>query len=117
MRLASLMPITLLALVLDPTAPCQSQQRSDRRPDKVPAKEFRVHGGLVNFAEGDVQCVCGGGPAKRLQARQVVGDGDTVQVGDEGRVEILLEPGYYLRLFNRTQARLVNLSPGNLKIK
>jgi len=62
--------------------------------------------------------VWGAGRANiRVRAGQEFADGDTVQVGNEGHVEILLNPGYYLRLFNNTRARLVDLSPGNLKIK
>jgi hypothetical protein len=52
-----------------------------------------------------------------IRGGQEFANGDLVQIGNEGRVEILLNPGYYLRLFNNTKAALVDLSPSNLKIK
>src|SRR5205814_3865468 len=43
--------------------------------------------------------------------------GDTIQVGDRGHAEVLLNPGYFLRLSSNSRVRLVDLSPDNLKIK
>lgn len=115
-RLASFISVAVLAIVLNGTVRGQSQQ-STHPTDKARAGAFRVHGGFANLIQGDVQCDCNGGPIKSLPATHKFKSGDTVQVGDDGRLEILLEPGYYLRLFSNTQVRLVDLSPANLKIK
>lgn len=80
------------------------------------AKGFLRHGGLVNVVDGEAECLCGSGSASVLRAKQEVAAGDTIKVGG-GRVEILLNPGYYLRLGPHTEARLADLTPGNLKIK
>jgi hypothetical protein len=80
------------------------------------AKGFLRHGGLVNVVDGEAACMCGRVSATMLRAKQEVAAGDAIKVG-AGRVEILLNPGYYLRLGPHTEARLVDLTPGNLKIK
>lgn len=83
---------------------------------KQSAKGFLRHGGLVNVVDGEAECRCGGARASGLRAKQELTAGDTIKVG-AGRVEILLNPGYYLRLGPQTEARLLDLTPGNLKIK
>jgi hypothetical protein len=91
------------------------QEKAQARFDQA-AKGFIRHGGLVNVVDGEAGCMCGNGSASALRAKQEVRSGDTIKVG-AGRVEILLNPGYYLRLGPHTEARLVDLTPGNLKIK
>ena len=61
--------------------------------------------------------MCGGEANTSVRTGQEFANGDMVQIGNKGRVEILLNPGYYLRLSNNTRAVLVDLSPANLKIK
>lgn len=117
MRLAKLTTAPALVLTLAGSMICQSQKPAAPRENKVLYNEFRPEGGLANLVEGDVECVRGGMPGSRVQARQEFANGDTVQIGNEGRVEILLNPGYYLRLYHNARAVLVDLSPANLKIK
>ena len=78
------------------------------------AKGFLRQGGLVNVVEGQAECA--NVRVSALRAKQELRAGDTIKVG-AGRVEILLNPGYYLRLGPNTEARLLDLTPGNLKIK
>lgn len=110
--------ILLLATVLACAGPaiCQSPKAKSQQADTVRAKGFRVDGGLVNLSEGDVECICSGVPVS-IAAHQAFENGDSVRTGNLGRVEILLEPGYYLRLAANSELRLLDLSPTNLKIK
>jgi hypothetical protein len=80
------------------------------------AKGFLRHGGVVNFVDGQAECVCVNVRGSALRTRQELSAGDTIKVG-AGRVEVLLSPSYYLRLGPQTEARLLDLTPGNLKIK
>lgn len=80
------------------------------------AKGFLRQGGQVNLVDGQAECACVNVRASALRARQELSAGDTIKVG-AGRVEILLNPGYYLRLGPHTEAVLLDLTPGNLKIK
>jgi hypothetical protein len=117
MNIANLITIPALVLAISGSITSQSQKPATRPGEETPGKGFRARGGLVNFTEGEVQCVGGGEANTRVRAGQKFANGDMVQIGNEGRVEILLNPGYYLRLSNNTRAVLVDLSPANLKIK
>jgi hypothetical protein len=80
------------------------------------AKSFRLDGGLINSAEGEVRCLRGGTPIKGLGAVQDIESGDAIETG-QGRAELLLNPGYYLRLDWNTHAIVADSSPTNLKIE
>jgi len=80
------------------------------------AKGFLRHGGVVNFVDGRAECACAKLGVSALRAKQELSSGDTIKVG-AGRVEILLTPGYYLRLGPNAEVRLLDFTPGNLKIK
>jgi hypothetical protein len=77
---------------------------------------FLTTGGIVNLAEGDVVCECGAAAAQSLNAKQKLKNGNTIRV-ENGRAEVLLNPGYYLRIDANTQVAFLDLSPNNLKIK
>lgn len=116
MKLTNLIPASALILTIAGSITGQSQKTDVPNGETTGAQVFRLRGGLVNFAEGVVECVRDGRPIAKVRARQALANGDTIQTG-EGRVEILLNPGYYVRLSNNTLAQFVDLSPGNLKIK
>lgn len=116
MKLGNLISVPVLVLAAFGSVLCQSRKPPAPRSDTVRAKGFRVEGGLANSIEGEVECVCAG-VATRIKTQHAFGNGDTVRVGDQGRLEILLEPGYYLRLAGNSEARLLDLSPVNSKIK
>jgi hypothetical protein len=80
------------------------------------AKGFLRRGGVVNSVDGQAECVCVNVRGSVLRAKQELTAGDTIKVG-AGRVEILLIPSYYLRLGPHTEVRMLDLAPGNLKIK
>jgi len=109
----SLLAVALLLSINGVIAAQSKDKTQARAPESV--EGFRFRGGMINFAEGDVRCICRGGPAA-ARHRQVLTAGDTLKVA-AGRAEILLNPGYYLRLSANTEARLLDLSPDNLKIK
>lgn len=52
-----------------------------------------------------------------LKVLQEFNENDEIQVGENSRVEIILNPGSYLRLYSNSRIRLVDLSPDNLKLK
>jgi hypothetical protein len=115
-----LIAITILALSFQGAAKVQSQETttpSDKPGDKMRAEGFRAHGGLINLTEGEVTGVRAGLPPEALKPKVELDDGDTIQTGKDGRVEILLDPGYYLRLFHDTEVCLTDLSSRNLRIK
>src|SRR5205809_5584510 len=107
MKLANLILVPALILALAGLVTCQSRKPADE--EATVAQGFRLKGGLVNLAEGDVKCACGGAPTGKLEARQTLASGDTIQVGDRGHAEVLLNPGYFLRLSSNSRVRLVDL--------
>lgn len=113
--------VTLVAAFIFTTniaaAPGQTQQDKSTPRYGIPTRGLRVHGGFVNLVEGEVECVRAGTLNQTLKPRQAIENGDTIAVGHTGRTEILLTPGYYLRLGNVTRVTFLDLSPGNLKIK
>jgi hypothetical protein len=117
MRIIDRLLISVLILAFAGSVPGQSRDPHEPREDTVIASGFRVEGGLVNLTEGEVVCLCSGVPTRGVQGGQSLKNGDILRIDGKGRAEILLNPGYYLRLFNNTQATLLDVSPGNLKIK
>jgi hypothetical protein len=105
------------ALALAAARPAAGQDREAKKPDSdvVPMAGFVARGGLVGVVEGDVTLERGG--AGRVPApKDPLEAGDVLRSGDRGRAEILLNPGYYLRLSGGAEAALVDLSPSNLKV-
>jgi hypothetical protein len=107
-----------LAFVLSAGSVLAAQTKEDDAKARFEqsSKAFLRHGGLVNVVEGQAECICANVSVSVLRAKQELTAGATIKVG-AGRVEILLNPGYYLRLGPNTEARLLDLTPGNLKIK
>lgn len=98
-------------------APCQAPQDKSTPRYGVPTRGLRVHGGFVNLVEGEVERIRAGTLNQTLKPRTAIENGDAIAAGHTGRTEILLTPGYYLRLGNDTRATFLDLTPGNLKIK
>src|SRR5437763_14859393 len=95
---------SLLAAVLLLLLPaCLLAQDKDAKPpqpqiDRVDLKGFRTEGGLVNVVEGEAAYLNQKKPSQTLKAQQELETGDEIQVGQNGYVEVLLNPGSYLRL-------------------
>ena len=94
----------------------QRSQGDDERAANLASKSFRLDGGLINAAEGEVRCLRRGMPIAGLGTTQDFESGDTIETG-EGRAELLLNPGYYLRLDAHTKVVLADTSPVNLKVE
>ena len=96
-----------------------AQTEKERQPDEteVTLSGFRLNGGMVNLVEGDAEYVNSGMPAQRLSANHALENGDEIHVGPNGRVEVLLNPGYYLRLSANSRVTFLDLSRPNLKVK
>jgi len=94
----------------------QPGQGDDERAAKLASKSFRLDGGLINLAEGQVRCLRAGVPVEGLGRSREIESGDTIETG-AGRAELLLNPGYYLRLDANTKIVLADMSPINLKVE
>src|ERR1051326_2839408 len=107
----------LVSIMLALSAPglTMSQTRDNGAAASRNVPGFERTGNLINVVEGENRCLCGNRPMV-LSAGQKVAAGDVIETG-AGRTEILLKPGYFLRLSNQTIARLLDLSPSNLKIE
>ena len=106
-----------LAVVLVLTI--HSATTAQTAPDESAAREsvavgFERRGGFVNFVSGSGRCLCIA--QANAESKQPLTNGDTIEL-DDGRAELVLIPGYYLRLSDHTTARLLDLSRDNLKIE
>jgi hypothetical protein len=115
MRVMKLLPAVALVVITPMLAMAQSKDDDSQARAALEAKGFQPRGGLVNAVQGEGQCICSGKLAG-LRPRESLVAGDTIQT-TSGRAEILLNPGYYLRLSNNTVAQFLDLSPDNLKIQ
>lgn len=109
-------------LVFSFTTPVFAQDAQDQKhwkpqEDRVDLNGFLTEGGIVNFTEGAANYVHPGAAEQELKVRQALENGDSIQTGENGRVEILLNPSYYLRLSSNTRILFLDLSPNNLKLK
>jgi hypothetical protein len=117
MRTVSLTVAAILPVLL--AGQLFGQSLKQPAPDGTGAtpKEFLTAGGVVNFSAGEVTRAAGAQAAERLMPRDELHSGDMLRLGRDGRAEILLNPGYYLRLSADTEVALIDLSPDNLKLK
>ena len=116
MRFLLFIIVTLLVLPAH-TGRGYSRQSAPQDGDTVLLKGFLVEGGRVNIIEGEVGLVTDSKSVLPLKTRQTFGNGDTIYSGQTGRAEIILSPGYYLRLDRNSLVSLLDLSPDNLKLK
>ena len=73
--------------------------------------------GGVNFVEGDVNIVRLAGKSGRLLKGDSVDVGDRVSTSSDGRAEILLNPGSYVRLAGDSEFEFKSTALEDLKIK
>jgi hypothetical protein len=103
-----------LVLTISAASVGQSQSNETKRRDSVAFEGFERRGGFVNFVSGEGRCICVAQPS--AQSKQPLTNGDTIELND-GRAELVLIPGYYLRLSAHTTVRLLDLNRDNLKIE
>lgn len=103
----------VLALVFAASCAALSARAQSRDLRVVKA----VAGG-VNFVSGDVKLQTPGESAWRpLTTRDDLKSGDVLRTGSDGRVEILLNPGSYLRLGVNSEFELADASLDTLRLK
>src|SRR5205807_3938044 len=106
-----------LTLLFASTPQAQSQKSPKPQEEKIELKGFLTEGGITNIVEGRAFYLHDKGPPQTLTPRKALENGDVINVGGDGRVEVLLNPGIYLRLFSNTEVTLLDVSPDNLKVK
>jgi hypothetical protein len=112
MRFAAVVTLFIYAATVTAQSPPISQQDVDR----VLLRNFLVEGGRPNLVEGVVERIRDSNTVP-LKFNETLNNGDTIQSAPSGRAEILLRPGYYLRLDRNSRITLLDLSPDNLKVK
>jgi hypothetical protein len=95
----------------------RQRERPEPRGDEVVPARFLLQGGVASVVEGDVLTGLDDATLQPLKTSQQLDRGQVVQVGSSGRAEVLLNPGYYLRLSTNTRVALLDLSRENLKVK
>src|SRR5262245_44285503 len=110
--------LVILLLTLGVSAAAQNSTSTvPKRPgEHVNVKGFRQEGGLVNVVAGEANLLNQNGLEQTLKAQQQFEAGDEIQVATKSYVELLLNPGTYLRLAPNTRVKVLSLAPENLKM-
>jgi hypothetical protein len=106
-----------LILLLVSTAHGQKQKAPKPQEEKTQLTGFLTDGGITNIVEGGALYLHDEDASQALTSRKALENGDVINVGGNGRVEVLLNPGIYLRMFSNTEVTFLDLSPDNLKLK
>ncbi len=113
MKQAALIAIVSISLF---SATVGQAQKPEAQWTEEELSGFITKGGTVNVLWGEVTVGRDNGDVQ-LRPKQHLANGEQVKTGATGRTEILLNPGYYLRLSENTRADFLDLSRENLKIK
>src|SRR5437588_874904 len=109
---------TVGLVLLFASAPHAQKQKSPKpQEEKIELKGFLTEGGIANIVEGGALYLHERDTPQTLTPRTALENGDVINVDGNGRVEVLLNPSIYLRLFSNTELTLLDLSPDNLKLK
>lgn len=111
-RTAQVMLVILMAV-----GSAIAQDRKPLPPGEQARYVVSAKVGVVNMIEGDVALKRDKSDWDRLITNDDLRAGDTVKTGADGRAEILLTPGCYLRLAENTEFVLSDLSMSSLVIK
>jgi hypothetical protein len=110
-----------LALVSLTAFSASAQKRDDRVPVDKQTRDDRLisaKAGGVNFVAGDVKVRRAGGQDwQSVTVKDDLKDGDSARTGADGRVEVLLNPGSYLRAGSSTEFELTDASLDNLRLR
>ncbi|HKG14815.1 MAG TPA: FecR domain-containing protein [Pyrinomonadaceae bacterium] len=106
---------TLCALALVSVSLCAAvSARAQTRDDRL----ISAKAGGVNLVAGDVRSRrAGGRDWQGVTVKDDLKDGDSVRTGADGRVEVLLNPGSYLRAGASTEFELTDSSLDNLRLR
>jgi hypothetical protein len=106
--------ITNLSLALTLAAACAAPASAQSVDERV----ISARAGGVNFVSGEVKFRRAGGEAwRQLATTDELGAGDAVRTGADGRAEILLNPGSYLRLGETSEFELTDPSLDSLRLR
>jgi FecR protein len=95
--------ILVLLFILMAAGSAIAQNRKPLPPDEQTKYVVSAKAGVVNMIEGDVTYKHEKADWDKLITGDDLRDGDTVKTGSDGRAEILLTPGCYLRLAENTE--------------
>ena len=73
--------------------------------------------GGINAVTGQASVHAKGGDWRQLMVTDDLDAGDRVRTGHDGRIEILLNPGSFLRIGGNTEVELANNSLANLEVR
>ncbi len=115
----SILLIFCIAAIIPSAAISAAAQ--DKRATAVAAANDKyvisAKAGGVNFVEGAVTIVRRDGASSRLLRRDEVNVGDRVSTGADGKAEVLLNPGSYVRLGPNSEFEFKTTSLSNLQIQ
>src|SRR5690242_6239037 len=103
--MSRLFGIAVAAVLLAVSVPAQSGAVAAAAGDKY---VISAKAGGVNFVSGDVGLVRQSGSSGRLLKGDRMEIGDRVSTGTEGKAEVLLNPGSYLRLGPLSAAEFIS---------
>ncbi|HWC75861.1 MAG TPA: FecR domain-containing protein [Blastocatellia bacterium] len=114
MKITKMLLPTAVLLVL--AAPAFGQQRRDLTPDEQSQYVVSAKAGAVNIVEGDASFKRGKADWDPLIAGDELRTGDVVRTEADGRVELLLNPGSFLRIAEGSEFVFVSTSIHNLRL-
>jgi hypothetical protein len=109
--------IFVMLVILMAAGSTFAQDRKPLPPDEQSKYVVSAKAGVVNLIEGDVTYKHDKADWDKLIIGDDLRDGDTVKTGADGRAEILLTPGCYLRLAENTEFILSDPSMNWLAIR
>lgn len=113
-KIFSFWAVFVLAVFMSVTAFAQSERNASAVSELY---IISAKAGGVNFTEGKVGVVRNDTRSANLKKGDRLEIGEIVSTGSEGRAEILLNPGSFVRLGENTEFEFVTTSLDNLKLK
>lgn len=105
------------AIELSGQTTAQKKDQQSHGPQRVKLEGFVTEGGIANVIYGAARLIDQKGVSQRIRPKQQFESGHEIQLGPDSFVEVLLNPGTYLRLWANTRVRFTDLSPDNLKLE
>jgi FecR-like protein len=115
MKMTKTALVIFIALIVAGSAVAQDRKPISR--DEQSLYVVSAKAGVVNVIEGEANSKRDKADWAKLMSGDELREGDTVKTGANGRAEILLTPGCYLRLAENTEFILSSVSDSKLKIE